>query len=79
MNQEQKEYFLSTYKKLIDAYDSTTNKYASIAAILCVLADTESEYIYTADGYEDYKIAAIETTDLYHIAGIMEELSNEIH
>jgi len=74
MGQEQKEFILSEYKKLIDAYDNNTNKYAAIADILRALADTESDYIYTADGYEEYKIDAVRSTDIYHIANLLEEL-----
>lgn len=74
MEQEQREFILSEYKKLIDAYDSSTNKYAAISAILRALADTESDYIYTADGYEEYKIDAVRSTDIYHIANLLEEL-----
>ena len=51
MEQEQKEFILSEYKKLIDAYDNNTNKYAEIAAILRALASESSDYIYTADGF----------------------------
>lgn len=74
MDQEHKEFILSEYKKLIDAYDNNTNKYAAIAAILRALADTESDYIYTADGYEEYKIDAVRTTDIYHIVNLLDEL-----
>lgn len=74
MEKEQKEFILSEYKKLIDAYDNNTNKYAAIAAILRALADSESDYIYTADGYEEYKIDAVRSTDIYHIANLLEEL-----
>lgn len=73
MDQEQKEFILSEYKKLIDAYDSTTNKYAAIAAILRALVDTVEDNIYTAEGYEDYVIWAVRSTDIYHIANLMEE------
>jgi hypothetical protein len=75
MDQKQREYVLKEYEKLIDAYDSTSNKYDAIAAILRVLAERESEDIYTADGYEDFKIAAVKCTDLHHIANLMEELN----
>jgi hypothetical protein len=74
MPQEQREYLLKEYKKLIDAYDSTSNKYDAIASILRVLAERECENIYTADGYEDYVISAVRSTDLHHIANLMEEL-----
>lgn len=74
MNEEQRALILSEYKKLIDAYDNNTNKYDAIAAILRALADTESDYIYTAEGYEEYKIDAVYTTTIYHIANLMEEL-----
>jgi hypothetical protein len=74
MEQEQREFILSQYKKLIDAYDNNTNKYASIAAILRALDDTESDYIYTAEGYEEYKIDAVRSTDIHHIANLLEEL-----
>lgn len=80
MGQERKEFILSEYKKLIDAYDNNTNKYAAIADILRALADTESDYIYTADGYEEYKIDAVRSTDIHHIANLLDELkgiSNE--
>ena len=74
MNQEQKTFILSEYKKLIDAYDNNTNKYDAIAAILRVLADTQSDNIYTAEGYEDSVIDAVRSTDIYHTANILEEL-----
>jgi hypothetical protein len=74
MEQDQREYILKEYRKLIDAYDSTTNKYAAIAAILLALVDLGENYIYTADGYEDYRIAAVESVDIRCIAGYMNEL-----
>ena len=74
MDQKQKELILTEYKKLIDAYDNNSNKYDAIAAILRALADTQSDYIYTADGYEDYKIDAVHTSDIYHTANLLEEL-----
>ena len=74
MDQEHKEFILSEYKKLIDAYDSTTNKYDAIAAILLALVDLKENYIYTADGYYDYRIAAVESVDILCIAGWMNEL-----
>ena len=74
MDQEQKDFISSQYKKLIDAYDGTTNKYAAIAAILRALIDLGEDYIYTADGYEDYKIAAVNSVDIRCIANSLEEL-----
>jgi hypothetical protein len=74
MDQEQKEFILSEYKKLIDAYDNNTNKYDAIAAILRALVDIEEDNIYTAEGYEEYVIWAVRTTDINHIANSLEEL-----
>jgi hemerythrin len=73
MDEEQRAFILSEYKRLIDAYDNNTNKYAAIAAILRALADTESEH-FTAEGYEEYKVDAVYTTTIYHIASLLEEL-----
>ena len=74
MDEEQRTFILSHYKKLIDAYDNNTNKYDAIAAILRALADTQSDNIHTAEGYEDPVIDAVYTTTIYHIANLMEEL-----
>jgi hypothetical protein len=74
MDQKQNEFILTEYKKLIDAYDNNSNKYDAIAAILRALADTQSDNIYTAEGYEDYVIDAVRSTDIYHTANLLEEL-----
>lgn len=74
MDPEQRLFLLSEYKKLIDAYDNNPNKYDAIAAIIRTLADTQSDRIYTADGYEDSYIDAVYTPTIYHIANILEEL-----
>ena len=74
MDEEQRAFILSYYKKLIDAYDNNTNKYDAIAAILRVLADTQSDNIYTAEGYEDSVIDAVPSADIYRIANLLEEL-----
>jgi hypothetical protein len=74
MDQKQNEFILTEYKKLIDAYDNNSNKYDAIAAILRALADTQSDNIYTAEGYEDSVIDAVRSTDIYHTANLLEEL-----
>lgn len=74
MDQKQREFILSEYKKLIDAYDSSTNKYAAIAAILRAVIDLGEDWIYTADGYEEYRIAAVHSVDILHTANLLEEL-----
>ena len=78
MNQNQKEFILTEYKKLIDAYDNNSNKYDAIAAILRALADTQCDNIYTAKGYEDPVIDAVRTTDIYHTANLLEELNDYV-
>jgi len=75
MEQDQREYIPTKYKKLIDAYDNNTNKYAAIAAILRALVDIEEDNIYTAEGYEDYVIWAVRTTDINHIANLLDEIN----
>lgn len=74
MKPEQRLFLLSEYKKLIDAYDNNPNKYDAIAAIIRTLADTQSDIIYTAAGYENSSIDAVDTTTMYHIANVLEEL-----